>query len=68
MKKNILVQDSNYYDSSRVYEVETYNDDNELTHKLLPCLDTNNTPCFYDTVTDETLYKEGIGTLTYELA
>ena len=34
---------------------------NKLINYLIPCLDTNNTPCMYDTVTGQTFYNQGTG-------
>ena len=43
-----------------VYENES------LIQNFIPCLDTNNTPCFYDTVSQQTFYNQGTGTFGYE--
>ena len=41
-------------------------ENNILVTNLIPCLDINNTPCMYDTVTQQTLYNAGTGTFGYE--
>lgn len=43
-----------------------YDSTKELARDFIPCLDTNNTPCFYDTVTQQTFYNAGTGEFGYE--
>ena len=38
---------------------------NELLMNLLPCLDNNNRPCMYDTVSKQTFYNQGTGEFLY---
>jgi len=41
-------------------------DNDTLQRNFIPCLDTNNTPCFYDTVTGNSYYNQGTGQFGYE--
>ena len=36
-----------------------------LVRNFIPCLDANQTPCFYDLVTETTFYNSGSGTYSY---
>ena len=36
-------------------------DNNILVRNLIPCLDSNNRPCMYDTVSGQTFYNQGTG-------
>ena len=38
-----------------------------LIQNLIPCLDDNDVPCFYDSVNKQTYYNRGTGTFDYEL-
>lgn len=40
---------------------------NAVIFNGIPCLDDNNVPCLYDTVSRTTLYNQGTGTLGYEI-
>lgn len=51
---------------SKIYYTE-FTEGNKITHKFIPCLDTNDVPCMYDTVSKTTLYNVGTGTFNYEL-
>lgn len=51
---------------ARIYSCK-FSENNTITHHFIPCLDTNNVPCFYDTITKQTYYNEGTGTFTYEV-
>ena len=48
------------FDISRVYNIKIW-ENGELVRNFIPCLDTNNTPCMYDTVTGQTFYNQGTG-------
>ena len=48
------------------YLLEIYESD-ILVHQYIPCLDTNGIPCFFDTVTGETLYNAGTGEFLYQI-
>lgn len=50
---------------SRVYNWELYENNNLIQH-LIPCLDTNSVPCFYDTVSKTFFYNQGTGTFKYK--
>ena len=39
--------------------------ENNLVCDLIPCLDTNGTPCMYDTVSKQTFYNQGTGEFLY---
>lgn len=51
---------------SKIYYTE-FTEGNKITHKFIPCLETNDVPCMYDTVSKTTLYNVGTGTFNYEL-
>lgn len=48
-----------------IYSLELY-DNTTLIQKLIPCLDNNNVPCFFDMVSRQTFYNAGTGTFGYE--
>lgn len=50
----------------RIYYTKLW-EDGELILNLVPCLDDNDVPCMYDTVSKTTLYNAGTGTFNYEL-
>lgn len=50
---------------ARIYSCK-FSENNIITHDLIPCLDSTNTPCFYDAITKQTYYNAGTGTFTYE--
>lgn len=50
----------------RIYYTKLW-EDGELILNLIPCLDDNDVPCMYDTVSKTTLYNVGTGTFNYEL-
>lgn len=47
-------------DSAKIYCCKLYNGEN-LERNLIPCLDSNNRPCMYDTVSGQTFYNQGTG-------
>ena len=49
----------------RIYNFKAYNN-NDTVQNFIPCLDQNNTPCFYDTVTGNSYYNQGTGQFGYE--
>ena len=44
----------------RIYYFKQYEND-ILVQNLIPCLDSNNRPCMYDTVSGQTFYNQGTG-------
>lgn len=48
----------------RVYDFEITQDDELLAH-YIPCLDNNNRPCMYDTISKKTFYNQGTGEFLY---
>ena len=40
---------------------------NNLLFNGIPCLDDNNVPCMYDTISGDTFYNQGTGTFGYEV-
>lgn len=56
---------SNGYDQ-KIYGAKIYDGNNKLVRNFIPCLDTNDVPCFYDSVTRRTFYNAGTGTFLYE--
>lgn len=57
---------SNGYDT-KIYGAKIYDINNNLVRNFIPCLDTNDVPCFYDSVNKQTYYNRGTGTFDYEL-
>lgn len=57
---------TNGYDI-KIYNWKFYDGNNNLVRNFIPCLDTNDVPCFYDSVTKQTFYNAGTGTFLYEL-
>lgn len=49
-----------------IYDTTIYNTQGELWHGI-PCLDANDTPCFYDLVSQTAFYNQGSGSFTYKL-
>ena len=47
-----------------IYKTKIW-DNNTLVHNFIPALDTTNTPCMYDTVTQTAFYNQGTGEFTY---
>ena len=52
--------DLNNASYNRLYETKVYNSD-ILIGNFIPCLDSNNRPCMYDTVSGQTFYNQGTG-------
>lgn len=50
----------------KIYNVKLYDSNGNLFNGI-PCLDDNNVPCLYDTVTNTAFYNDGTGTFGYEL-
>lgn len=50
----------------RLYRFSIKNANEELIMNLLPYLDTNGTPCMYDTVSRKTFYNAGTGEFLYK--
>lgn len=50
--------------AQRVYKCKIW-DNNTLVRDFIPCLDTTNTPCMYDTVTQTAFYNHGTGAFNY---
>lgn len=48
----------------RMGQIEFINDE-IITGNLIPCLDNNNRPCMYDTVSKQTFYNQGTGEFLY---
>ena len=51
-------------DDVRIYSCKMYIDD-VLVRDFIPCLDNNNRPCMYDTVSKKTYYNQGTGEFLY---
>lgn len=45
----------------------TFGLNNTTIANFIPCLDDNDVPCLYDTVSQTTLYNQGTGTFGYEI-
>ena len=52
------------YMLGRIYYFRAYEND-ELIQELLPCLDDNNVPCMYNTISGEYFYNQGEGNFAY---
>lgn len=50
----------------KLYSFKVFEND-ILIQNLIPCLDDNDVPCFYDSVDKQTYYNRGTGTFEYEL-
>lgn len=50
--------------SSKIYSYKHYKND-ILIQDLIPCLDSNDIPCMYDTVSKQTFYNQGTGEFKY---
>ena len=59
-----LFGDDYYSWQGKVYSVELCQDDIKILD-LIPCIDNNNKPCMYDTVSKKTYYNEGTGEFLY---
>lgn len=57
---------TNGYDC-KIYNWKFYDVNDNLVRNFIPCLDDNDVPCFYDSVTKDTYYNRGSGTFDYEL-
>ena len=51
-------------DDVRIYRCKMYIDD-LLVRDFIPCLDNNNRPCMYDTVSKKAYYNQGTGEFLY---
>ena len=52
------------YTKELVYDYKIYINNN-LVRRLIPCLDSDNKPCMYDTVSKKTFYNSGTGEFLY---
>ena len=50
----------------KLYSCQIY-DNGTLVRNFIPCLDTNGTPCLYDTVSKQPFYNQGSGTFKYKV-
>ena len=57
---NIAKNVANTFWYGRCYYTKIYLND-KLVLNLIPCLDSNNRPCMYDTVSGQTFYNQGTG-------
>lgn len=57
---------TNGYDT-KIYGWKFYDSNDNLVRNFIPCLDTNDVPCFYDSVNKQTYYNRGSGDFLYEL-
>ena len=53
--------------SGRIYSAIFIGDDKKYIHYFIPCLDQNNKPCMYDTISGVTFYNKGTGEFNYQL-
>ena len=54
--------------STRIYEYSLKDHTGNYTQHLIPILDPNGTPCFYDTVSKKFHYNKGADTFLYKIA
>jgi hypothetical protein len=57
--------DNRFYEG-KIYSVRLYGSNVNLFNGI-PCLDDNNVPCLYDTISGTTYYNDGTGTFGYEV-
>lgn len=57
---------SSNFSYMKLYSFKVFKND-ILIQNLIPCLDNNDVPCFYDSVNKQTHYNRGTGTFGYEL-
>lgn len=57
--------DTNYADPVVIYSFKLWDND-EMVQCLLPVLDSSNTACMYDVVTEKHFVNQGSGSFTYE--
>lgn len=58
---------ANALNGTKIYYSKIWNSkNNELLQDLMPCLDSNNVPCFYDKVTTQLFYNQGTGDFNYK--
>ncbi|MBQ9013570.1 MAG: hypothetical protein IJ094_08480 [Bacilli bacterium] len=53
--------------SGRIYSAIFTNSNNKHIHYFVPCLDENDKPCMYDTISGVTFYNKGTGEFNYQL-
>lgn len=68
--RSLYIFSTNYYDGSGVPSASTFwkvqiLEGDVLVRNFIPALDTTNTPCMYDTVTQTAFYNQGSGEFTY---
>lgn len=61
-----LNENFRYYCTMRLFRF-TVTINGTLNFDLIPCLDNNDVPCMYDTVSQTTFYNAGKGTFLYQL-
>ena len=66
---NILLFNGSLYSDdqhscAKIYYFIIY-DNNKLVRNFMPCLDSDNKPCMYDTVSKKTFYNNGTGEFLY---
>lgn len=49
----------------KLYSFSLYDQNDSLRVNLIPCIDQNNRPCMYDTVSRKTYYNQGTGEFLY---
>ena len=57
----LFAYNSSYKFNGRIYAFSFYDNNDLVLCNLIPCLDTNGTPCMYDTVSGKTFYNQGTG-------
>ena len=45
----------------KIYYAKLFDNESNIIWNGIPCLDTNGTPCMYDTVSGQTFYNQGTG-------
>lgn len=55
---------SAYKSYCKIFNCKIWNE-NKIVRDLIPCIDSNNKPCMYDTVSKKTFYNQGTGEFLY---
>ena len=55
----------NFFSATKIYYLKFYDSSDLLISNYVPCLDSDNKPCMYDTVSKKTFYNSGTGEFLY---
>ena len=54
-----------FFSATKIYSLKFYDSSDLLISNYVPCLDSDNKPCMYDTVSKKTFYNSGTGEFLY---